>query len=159
MKIRIIVIGKLKEKFLQQAMQEYQKRLQPFCSLEICQVNERALPEKMHAAQIEQHLKQEAEAILPLIPKDSHVFLLDLHGVQISSEQLADKIHMLGINGISHLTFIIGGALGLDDTLRQKANFSWSFSKLTFTHQIIRVLLLEQIYRAFKIIRLEPYHW
>ena len=129
MKITIACVGKLKEKYLTAAMDEYVKRLQPFCKLEIISINEEKMP------------------------------LLDLQGKQITSPELAEKMDALAVQGVSHITFVIGGAFGYTDALRKKADFRWSFSKLTFTHQMIRVLLAEQIYRAFKISKGEKYHW
>ena len=138
MKITIACVGKLKEKYLTAAMDEYVKRLQPFCKLEIIGINEEKMPQEPSEAEREQVLEKETQRLLSIIP---------------------EKMDALAVQGVSHITFVIGGAFGYTDALRKKADFRWSFSKLTFTHQMIRVLLAEQIYRAFKISKGEKYHW
>ena len=158
MKITIACVGKLKEKYLTAGLEEYVKRLQPFCKLEIVEISEEKMLQEPSDAQKEQILIKETERLIKVIPKNSYVILLDLKGEQITSPQLAEKITSLGIEGVSHLTFVIGGAFGYTDALRQRADYRWSFSELTFTHQMIRLLLTEQIYRAFKISRGEKYH-
>ena len=135
------------------------KRLQPFCKLDIVSINEEKMPQDPSEAEREQVLEKETLRLLSIIPEHSYIILLDLQGKQITSPELAEKIDALALQGSSHITFIIGGAFGYTDALRQKADFRWSFSKLTFTHQMIRVLLAEQIYRAFKISKGEKYHW
>lgn len=159
MKITIVCVGKLKEKYLSAALDEYVKRLQPFCKLEIASIHEEKMPQDPSEAERNQVLEKETQRLLERIPEHSYVVLLDLQGKQITSPELAEKMDVLVLQGISHITFVIGGAFGYTDSLRKKADFLWSFSKLTFTHQIIRVLLLEQIYRAFKISKGEKYHW
>ncbi|MBQ1777567.1 MAG: 23S rRNA (pseudouridine(1915)-N(3))-methyltransferase RlmH [Succiniclasticum sp.] len=159
MKITIACVGKLKEKYLTAAMDEYVKRLQPFCKLEIISINEEKMPQEPSEAEREQVLEKETKRLLSIIPEHSYVILLDLQGKQITSPELAEKMDALAVQGVSHITFVIGGAFGYTDALRKKADFRWSFSKLTFTHQMIRVLLAEQIYRAFKISKGEKYHW
>ena len=162
MKITIACVGKLKEKYLTAAMDEYVKRLQPFCKLEIIGINEEKMPQEPSEAEREQVLEKETQrllSIMSIIPEHSYVILLDLQGKQITSPELAEKMDALAVQGVSHITFVIGGAFGYTDALRKKADFRWSFSKLTFTHQMIRVLLAEQIYRAFKISKGEKYHW
>lgn len=158
MKITILAVGKLKEKYLAQGMQEFIKRLKPYCSLEILEVSENALPEKFSAAQLQEHLEIEAQKILKLVPERAYMFLLDLHGQQLSSEALAAQIDGL-TNNYSQFVFVIGGAFGVGESLRKRADYRWSFSQLTFTHQMIRLLLIEQVYRAFKISKGEKYHW
>lgn len=158
MKITILAVGKLKEKYLVQGMQEFIKRLKPYCSLEILEVSENALPEKFSAAQLQEHLEIEAQKILKLVPERAYMFLLDLHGQQLSSEALAAQIDGL-TNNYSQFVFVIGGAFGVGESLRKRADYRWSFSQLTFTHQMIRLLLIEQVYRAFKISKGEKYHW
>lgn len=158
MKITILAVGKLKEKYLVQGMQEFIKRLKPYCSLEILEVSENALPEKFSAAQLQEHLEIEAQKILKLVPERAYMFLLDLHGQQLSSEALAAQIDGL-TNNYSQFVFLIGGAFGVGESLRKRADYRWSFSQLTFTHQMIRLLLIEQVYRAFKISKGEKYHW
>ncbi len=159
MKITIACVGKLKEKYLTAAMDEYVKRLQPFCKLEIIGINEEKMPQEPSEAEREQVLEKETQRLLSIIPEHSYVILLDLQGKQITSPELAEKMDALAVQGVSHITFVIGGAFGYTDALRKKADFRWSFSKLTFTHQMIRVLLAEQIYMAFKISKGEKYHW
>lgn len=142
-----------------EGMQEFLKRLRPYCTTEVTELPESFLPEGFAPAQLRTHLEKEGERILKNIPDNAQMFLLDLHGKQLSSEDLAAKINELGLYGRSHLVFVIGGAFGVGENLRQRADFAWSFSKLTFTHQMIRLLLIEQLYRAFKIMRGEKYHW
>lgn len=159
MKITIACVGKLKEKYLTAGVEEYAKRLQPFCKLEITFISEEKMPQDPSDAEKEQVLAKETERLLKLIPEHSYVFLLDLQGQELTSPGLAAKMDGLALRGESHLTFVIGGAFGYTDELRRRADFRWSFSKLTFTHQMIRLLLVEQIYRAFKISHGEKYHW
>ena len=159
MKITIACVGKLKEKYLTAGVEEYAKRLQPFCKLEITSTSEEKMPQDPSDAEKEQVLAKETERLLKLIPEHSYVFLLDLQGQELTSPGLAAKMDGLALRGESHLTFVIGGAFGYTDELRRRADFRWSFSKLTFTHQMIRLLLVEQIYRAFKISHGEKYHW
>lgn len=147
MKITILAVGKLKEKYLTEAMAEYLKRLTPFTKMEVKEVPE------------QRTVEEETERLIAGIPEHSYVILLDTQGKEISSPELAEKIDKLTVAGISHICFVIGGAFGFTDILRQRADFRWSFSPLTFTHQMIRVILAEQIYRAFKISRGEKYHW
>ena len=159
MKITIACVGKLKEKYLTAGVDEYAERLQPFCKLEITSISEEKMPQDPSDAEKEQVLAKETERLLKLIPEHSYVFLLDLQGQELTSPGLAAKMDGLALRGESHLTFVIGGAFGYTDELRRRADFRWSFSKLTFTHQMIRLLLVEQIYRAFKISHGEKYHW
>ena len=159
MKITIACVGKLKEKYLTAGVEEYAKRLQPFCKLEITSISEEKMPQDPSDAEKERVLAKETERLLKLIPEHSYVFLLDLQGQELTSPGLAAKMDGLALRGESHLTFVIGGAFGYTDELRRRADFRWSFSKLTFTHQMIRLLLVEQIYRAFKISHGEKYHW
>lgn len=159
MKITVACVGKLKEKYLTAALDEYVKRLQPFCKLDIISINEEKMPQEPSEAERNQILERETQRLIGIIPKHAYVILLDLQGRQISSPELAKKIDALALQGVSHIAFVIGGAFGYTDALRKKADFRWSFSKLTFTHQMIRVLLAEQIYRAFKISKGEKYHW
>ncbi len=159
MKITIACVGKLKEKYLTAALDEYVKRLQPFCKLQILSISEEKMPQEPSASERQQVLEKATQRLLDIIPEHSYVILLDLLGKQITSPELAEKIDALALQGVSHLTFVIGGAFGYTDRLRSRADFRWSFSKLTFTHQMIRVLLAEQIYRAFKISKGEKYHW
>lgn len=147
MKINLIVVGKLKEKFLVDGVAEYLKRLKKFAKIEV-----REVPEC-------RTVEEEGQKILSLVPKDSWLCVLDVAGMALTSEEFAKKISALNLNGISNLTFAIGGAFGLSEELRQAASFRLSLSEMTFTHQMARLILVEQIYRAFKINRNEPYHW
>ena len=159
MKITIACVGKIKEKYLTAGIEEFTKRLTPFCKLETVAINEEKMPDNPAPAEKEQVLAKETNRLLAIIPENSYVILLDVIGKQLSSPELANKIDALALNGNSHITFVIGGAFGYTDALRKRADFALSFSKMTFTHQMIRLLLIEQIYRAFKISRGEKYHW
>ncbi len=159
MRITIACVGKLKEKYLRAGVEEYLKRLQPFCKTEITAISEEKMPSDPSDATREQVLQKETERLLKQIPENSYVILLDLHGKEITSPELAEKLDKLTVQGVSHITFVIGGAFGYTEELRKRADFRWSFSPLTFTHQMIRMMLVEQIYRAFKISRGEKYHW
>lgn len=159
MKITIACVGKIKEKYLDQGIAEFTKRLGPFCKLETIAINEEKMPENPSPAEKEQVLAKETARLMAIIPENSYVMLLDVIGKQLSSPELAEKIDALTLAGNSHITFVIGGAFGYTDALRKRADFAISFSKMTFTHQMIRLLLVEQIYRAFKISRGEKYHW
>ena len=154
MKIKIVSVGSIKEKFLKDAISEYLKRLTRFAKIEIIEVDESKIQNKSE----EQVKKEEGERLLKKIGQDEFVFLLDLKGESISSEVLAQKINDLINKGISPLTFVIGGTLGLSEEVRKRANIKLSISKMTFTHQMCRMIVLEQIYRAFKIINNEEYH-
>lgn len=154
MKIKIVSVGSIKEKFLKDAISEYLKRLTRFAKIEIIEVDETKIQNKSE----EQVKKEEGERLLKRIGQDEFVFLLDLKGELISSEVLAQKINDLINKGISLFTFVIGGTLGLSEEVRKRANIKLSISKMTFTHQMCRMIILEQIYRAFKIINNEEYH-
>ena len=147
MKINLIVVGKLKEKFLVDGVAEYLKRIKKFATVEV-----REVPEC-------RTVEDEGRKILSLVQKDSWLCVLDVAGEALTSEDFAKKIAALNLSGVSNLTFVIGGAFGLSDELRQAASFRLSLSEMTFTHQMTRLILVEQIYRAFKINRHEPYHW
>ena len=159
MKITIACVGKIKEKYLTAGIDEFTKRLTPFCKLETVAINEEKMPENPSPAEKEQVLEKETQRLLAIIPENSYVILLDVIGKQLSSPELASKIDALALNGNSHITFVIGGAFGYTDALRKRADFALSFSKMTFTHQMIRLLLIEQIYRAYKISNNQKYHW
>ena len=159
MKITIACVGKIKEKYLTAGIEEFTKRLIPFCKLETVAINEEKMPDNPAPAEKEQVLAKETNRLLAIIPENSYVILLDVIGKQLSSPELANKIDALALNGNSHITFVIGGAFGYTDALRKRADFALSFSKMTFTHQMIRLLLIEQIYRAFKISSGQKYHW
>ncbi len=159
MKITIACVGKIKEKYLTAGIDEFTKRLTPFCKLETVAINEEKMPDNPSPAEKEQVLEKETQRLLAIIPENSYVILLDVIGKQLSSPELASKIDALALNGNSHITFVIGGAFGYTDALRKRADFALSFSKMTFTHQMIRLLLVEQIYRAYKISNNQKYHW
>ena len=156
--VTVICIGKLKEEFWRSASREYEKRLSRFCSLKIRELDEVRLSDCPSDAQIAISLKKEAEAILKEIPKDAFTVALCIEGKQISSEELSKKIEQAGEIGKGKVCFIIGSSFGLDDSVRAAANMKLSFSKMTFPHQLFRVLLLEQVYRAFSITNKMKYH-
>ncbi len=159
MKVTIACVGKIKEKYLDAGIAEFTKRLTPFCKLEVVSINEERMPDNPAPAEREQVLERETQRLINIIPANSYVILLDVIGKQLSSPELAEKIDALTLAGTSHITFVIGGAFGYTDALRKRADFALSFSKMTFTHQMIRLLLIEQIYRAFKIANHQKYHW
>lgn len=158
MKITIIAVGKLKEKYLKQALDEYKKRLSKYCKLDIIEVADEKAPDNMSFAEEEQVKAKEGNKIIKYIKDDSYVIPLAIGGKERSSEELAKHIESLAVGGKSHITFIIGGSLGLSEDILEKANETLSFSKLTFPHQLMRIILLEQIYRSFRIINNQPYH-
>lgn len=159
MKITIACVGKIKEKYLTAGIEEFTRRLTPFCRLEVIAIGEERMPDDPSPAQKQQVLEKETQRLLNIIPENSYVILLDVIGKQLSSPELAARLDELALSGKSHITFVIGGAFGYTDDLRRRADFALSFSRMTFTHQMIRLLLVEQIYRAFKISRGEKYHW
>lgn len=158
MKITVLTVGKVKEKYFTAAIAEYAKRLSRYCKLEILEVSDEKTPDKAPEAVNRQIKEKEGERILAQIKEDAYVIALAIEGKSLSSEQLAEKIHQLTVNGKSHLVFVIGGSLGLSEAVLKRADYSLSFSPMTFPHQLMRVILLEQIYRAFKINTGEPYH-
>ncbi len=158
MKITVICVGKVKEKFYRMAIDEYVKRLGRYCKPEIIEVADEKTPDNASAHEVELIKDKEGERILKNIRKDGIVIALAIEGKMLSSEQLADKISQLGVKGESHIQFIIGGSLGLSEKVLKEADMLLSFSKMTFPHQLMRVILLEQIYRSYRIIQGEPYH-
>lgn len=157
--IHIICIGKLKETYLKDAISEYSKRLQKYCSLTITELQDEKLPNKLNESIINEIKNKECNKIIQAIKKESYVFCLDLKGKQFSSEEFSQKLENIALNENSHITFIIGGTLGLNEEILKIANEKICFSKMTFPHQLIRVFLLEQLFRAFKISKRETYHW
>ncbi|MBR1694635.1 MAG: 23S rRNA (pseudouridine(1915)-N(3))-methyltransferase RlmH, partial [Selenomonas sp.] len=151
--------GKIKEKYLSAGIAEFMKRLKPFAQVEIREIHEEKMPDSPSDAEKEQVLTREGEKLLKLVPEGSYLFVLDVFGKEKSSEELAASIDKLGLSGRSNITFLIGGAFGLSSEVRKAADELLSFSRMTFTHQMVRLLLIEQIYRAFKISRGEKYHW
>lgn len=158
MKITIITVGKIKEKYLKDAIAEYTKRLSKYCKLEIIEVADEKTPDNASEVVEDAIRAKEAERILKYVKEDAFVITLEIGGKMLSSEELADKIDKLGIQGTSHIIFIIGGSIGLGKEVLAKSNYALSFSKMTFPHQLMRVILLEQIYRSYRIINGEPYH-
>ena len=158
MKITVLTVGKIKEKFYTAAIDEYSKRLSRYCKLNIIQVADEKTIENSTEKEIDIIKAKEGERILKNIPYDAFVITLEINGKMLDSEELADKINKLGIMGESHIVFVIGGSLGLHKDVSKRANFKLSFSKMTFPHQLMRVILLEQIYRSYRIINNEPYH-
>ena len=158
MKISILCVGKVKEKFYREAIDEFTKRLGRYCKLEIIEVADEKTDEQASDTEIRLVKEKEGERLLKNIKEDAYVIALCIDGKQLDSEELSEKIEKLGIQGISHICFIIGGSLGLSDAVVKRADFKLSFSKMTFPHQLMRVLLLEQIYRGYRIMNHEPYH-
>ncbi len=158
MKITIITVGKVKESYFRGAIEEYSKRLSKYCKLEIVEVADEKTPDKASETEEAQIKAKEAERIMKHVRDDAYVIALAIEGKQLDSVQLADKIEKLGVQGTSHIQLIIGGSLGLHQSVLSRADYKLSFSKMTFPHQLMRVILLEQIYRAYRIISHEPYH-
>ena len=158
MKITVAAVGKVKEKFFQDAIGEYSKRLSRYCKLEIVQVADEKTPDGAGEALEEQIKEKEGERILASIKEGSFVIALAINGDTPDSVGLAEKIERWGISGISQLVFVIGGSLGLSKQVLARADYKLSFSNMTFPHQLMRVILLEQIYRSYRIIQGEPYH-
>lgn len=158
MNISIITIGKLKEKYLKQGIQEYLKRLSSYAKVEIIELADEKAPENLSESEMEQVKQKEGERILAKISDDTQVIALAINGKQKSSEELAKEIDSLATYGKSKIAFVIGGSLGLSSEVMKRSNAALSFSKMTFPHQLMRLVLVEQIYRAFRIIRNEPYH-
>ena len=158
MKITIVAVGKLKEKYLKEGIGEYSKRLSRFCELELVEVEDEQAPDNISPAQELQVKKKEGDKILKKVKDGSVLIVLDVKGEKLNSEGFAAKLHSFFISGKSHITFVIGGSLGLDSELVKKADFRFSMSDLTFPHQLARLILLEQLFRCFKIINGETYH-
>ena len=158
MKITIITVGKIKEKYLRDAIAEYSKRLSKYCKLEILEVADEKTPDQASAIVEDQIRSKEGERILKLLKDDAYVITLEIGGKMLDSVEFSKKIEQLGIQGKSHIIFVIGGSIGLGEEVLRRSDFAISFSKMTFPHQLMRVILLEQIYRAFRIINHEPYH-
>jgi len=158
MKITILTVGKVKEKFYRDAILEFSKRLSRYCKLEIIEVADEKTQEEASETEIRIVKEKEGERLLKNIKDDAYVVCLCIDGKQLDSEDLSDKIEKLGVQGTSHIYFVIGGSLGLADDVVKRADFKLSFSRMTFPHQLMRVILLEQIYRAYRIMNNEPYH-
>ena len=158
MKLRIVCVGRLKEKSYTDAVNEFKKRLSRFAEVEIVELADEKAPEKLSDAELEQIKLAEGRRILAKLSEGETVIALDIKGTQLSSPELAEKLKNLMLEGKSRIAFIIGGSNGLSGEVLSRADFKLSFSKLTFSHQIFRIMLVEQLYRAFKIINNEPYH-
>jgi 23S rRNA (pseudouridine1915-N3)-methyltransferase len=156
--ITIVTIGKLKEKYLKQGIDEYLKRLSIYAKVEVIELPDEKAPENLSETEMEQVKEKEGERILGKISDDTHVIALAIEGKMKSSEQLAKDLDQLATYGKSKVAFVIGGSLGLSKAVMKRANDTLSFSKMTFPHQLMRLILLEQVYRAFRINRGEPYH-
>lgn len=157
--IHIICVGKIKEKYLREAIDEYAKRLSKYCHLKMIELQDEKLPTKLYDSIIEEIKQKEGKKIIEAIKKDSYVICLDLKGKEISSEEFSKEIENISLNFNSTITFIIGGTLGLAEEVLQMSHEKLCFSKMTFPHQLIRVFLLEQLFRSFKISKNETYHW
>ena len=158
MNISVITVGKLKEKYLKQGIEEYVKRLSAYTKIDIIEIPDEKAPETLSDMEMLQVKAKEGERILAKISDDTHVIALAIEGKMKSSEELADTIDKLATYGKSKIAFVIGGSLGLSADVMKRANDTLSFSKMTFPHQLMRLILVEQIYRAFRINRGEPYH-
>ncbi len=158
MKISILCVGKVKEKFYRDAIDEFAKRLSRYCKLDIIEVSDEKTVEEASENEIRIVKDKEGERILKNIKDDAYVICLCIDGKHLDSEELSDQIERLGIQGNSHISFVIGGSLGLSDEVIKRADYKLSFSKMTFPHQLMRVILLEQIYRSYRIMNHEPYH-
>lgn len=158
MKVSLICVGKLKEKYLTMGIEEYKKRLGRYCSLDIIQLPDEKTPDKASPAMEEAIKRKEGDRILKALREDSYCIALTISGNMLSSEGLADQMEKLFVSGKSHISFVIGGSLGLSEGVLKRVDYQLSFSKMTFPHQLMRLILVEQIYRAYRIINNEPYH-
>lgn len=158
MKITILTVGKIKEKYLRDAIGEYAKRLSKYCKLEILEVADEKTPDHASEALEESIRQKEGDRLLKQIKSDDYVITLEIAGKMLDSVEFSKKIEQLGIQGVSHLCFVIGGSIGLSQEVLKRSDLAISFSKMTFPHQLMRVILLEQIYRSYRIMMKEPYH-
>lgn len=158
MNIDIISVGSIKEKYFVDAINEYLKRMKPYANVRVIEISEHKLPNNPSESQIQIGIEKEKEDILSKISDRAFICSLCIEGKQLDSESLSSEIEKIGINGYSDITFIIGGSYGLSNEIKQKSHLKLSFSKMTFPHQLMRVILLEQVYRAYRIMRNEPYH-
>ncbi|HLR68742.1 MAG TPA: 23S rRNA (pseudouridine(1915)-N(3))-methyltransferase RlmH, partial [Virgibacillus sp.] len=157
MKITILSVGKLKEKYLKEGIKEYLKRLGAYAKVNIIEVADEKAPETMSELEMQEVKRKEGERILSNISQDAFVITLEINGEMLSSEQLASKLDGLATYGKSKIVFVIGGSLGISEAVQKRSDLALSFSKMTFPHQLMRLVLLEQVYRAFRIMRGEPY--
>lgn len=158
MKIKIITVGKIKEKYFVNAIKEYTKRLGAYCKIDAIEVSDEKCPEHLSHKEMLQVKEKEGDRILSKIKDGDYVIALAIEGKQLSSEDLADKLNSLALSGKSDIAFIIGGSLGLADKVMKRSNYQLSFSKMTFPHQLMKVILVEQVYRAFRIMNGHAYH-
>lgn len=158
MKITIVCVGKIKEKFYRDAVEEYKKRLGRYCKMQIVEVADEKTPDNASDTVEDAIRDKEGERILKYIKEDAYVITLEIAGKMLTSEEMAEKIEKLGVQGTSHIIFIIGGSIGLGREILKRSDYALSFSKMTFPHQLMRVILLEQIYRSYRIMNHEPYH-
>ena len=158
MKITVVAVGKIKERFFEDALKEYEKRLGRYCKLEIIQVADEKTPDGAGEALEAQIREKEGERILARVRDGAYVIALAIQGQMLDSEELAEKLGALGVGGAGQVVFVIGGSLGLSRKVLDRADYQLSFSKMTFPHQLMRVILLEQIYRAYRILNHQPYH-
>ncbi len=158
MKIRILAIGKIKEKYLKDGIEEYVSRIRPYSQIEIVEVNDEPIPDNPNDSEIKKAIDSEGKKVLKLLKPSDYLIGLDLNKKELNSEQFADFLQKKFVLGGSSISFVIGGSYGLSDELKNRCNDSISLSKMTFLHQMTRLILLEQIYRAFKINRNETYH-
>lgn len=158
MKITLLAVGKIKESYLEAGIKEYVKRLGRYCKLEILEVADEKTPDGASENQERQIREKEGKRLLNLIRPEAYVITLEIQGKQLSSTELAGKLERLGVEGVSHITLVIGGSLGLSGEVVGRADFHLSFSPMTFPHQLMRMLVLEQLYRCYRIINGEPYH-
>lgn len=158
MNITIISVGKLKEKYLKLGIDEFKKRLSKYCKLDMIEIDDEKCPENLSEKDMEIVKNKEGQKILSKVKSNSYVIALAIDGKNLSSEELADTMSKLAVRGNSHITFIIGGSLGLADDVLKRADYKLSFSKMTFPHQMMKLILLEQVYRTYRINNNEPYH-
>ena len=158
MNITIASVGKIKEKYLEDGIKEYAKRLSKYCKLNFIEVPDEKAPEKLSEQEENIIKNKEGQKLLSKIKENTYLIALAIDGEQLTSEKFSEKIDKLEVDGVSHVTFIIGGSLGLSDEIIKKSNYKLSFSKMTFPHQLMKMILLEQIYRGFRISNGEPYH-
>ncbi|MBS5934007.1 MAG: 23S rRNA (pseudouridine(1915)-N(3))-methyltransferase RlmH [Clostridiales bacterium] len=158
MKITVLCVGKIKEKYFTLGIVEYAKRLSRYCKLEIIEVPDEKTPDNASENEELQIKAKEGDKLLRYIKDNAYVIALAIEGKMLTSEELSEKMEQLGINGDSNVVFVIGGSLGLDKRILDRADYKLSFSKMTFPHQMMRMVLLEQVYRGYRIMKGEPYH-
>lgn len=158
MKITVLCVGRIKEKYYTDAVKEYAKRLGRYCKLEILEIMDEKIPDGAGKALEEAVKQKEGEKLLSRLREGAYVIALELEGKKLDSMAFSERLEKLGVHGVSHIVFIIGGSLGLSEEVKKRADEAISFSDMTFPHQLMRVILLEQIYRGYRIINREPYH-